>query len=194
MDENSRFPLWISAILIIAGLLLAFVTPELNAQTTIFVDKSTYTMHVMKDGEVESTMKVIVGKKSTPTPDFEDTITHVVYNPEWHVPKSIKREIERKGTFEKYGFEIRGETWVQLAGPRNALGKVKFRMTNPYHIFLHDTNTKRLFEKEKREYSHGCIRLEKPLELASILLPEIKYKRGKEQWIKLPEPVKVVIR
>jgi murein L,D-transpeptidase YcbB/YkuD len=91
----------------------------------------------------------------------------------------------------------------QVPGKDNPLGKVKFLFPNSYDIFFHDTPAKELFEKDKRAYSHGCIRLENAKQLATYLLkddaswtPEKIDKAmnsGKEQFVKLNKPVPVVI-
>ena len=91
----------------------------------------------------------------------------------------------------------------QKPGPGNSLGKVKFIFPNRYNIYLHDTPSKELFKAEKRTFSHGCIRIEKPFELAQYLLrnqPEWTDEKireamnsKKEKWVKLPAPVPVYI-
>lgn len=188
----------IDALIILAIILFFVASYNAKASTTVEVDKATQMLTVYKHGEQVAKHKVIIGKRSTPTPTFEDKITHVVLNPKWVVPKSIIREIKNKGTFKKYGFKVEGDKWTQPAGPGNVLGQVKFRMTNPYRIYLHDTGSKYLFNSDDRRYSHGCIRIEYPLTFTNLIAPHInleeELKTGKTQWIKLPEPIKVSIR
>ena len=91
----------------------------------------------------------------------------------------------------------------QEPGPLNPLGSIKFVFPNEFGVYLHDTPSKRLFAKSVRSFSHGCIRLEKPLDLAEYLLkgtPDwtrekilAEIKKGKEQIIRLPEPVNIHI-
>ena len=91
----------------------------------------------------------------------------------------------------------------QLPGEKNSLGKVKFLFPNSYNIYFHDTPAKSLFEKNKRAYSHGCIRLSEPEKLAEYLLKDdpswdsFKIQEamnaGKERFVKLKEPVTVFI-
>jgi murein L,D-transpeptidase YcbB/YkuD len=91
----------------------------------------------------------------------------------------------------------------QLPGEKNALGKVKFLFPNSYNIYFHDTPAKSLFEKNKRAFSHGCIRLSEPEKMAQYLLQanpswdELKIMEAmnaeKEQYVKLKEPVEVFI-
>jgi L,D-transpeptidase YcbB len=89
----------------------------------------------------------------------------------------------------------------QDPGPRNALGRVKFMFPNPYHVYLHDTPSRELFAKTERAFSSGCIRLEKPIELAEYLLRDdprwsrqkilATIERGAEQVVQLPTTVPV---
>jgi murein L,D-transpeptidase YcbB/YkuD len=92
----------------------------------------------------------------------------------------------------------------QGPGPKNALGRVKFMFPNPYSVYLHDTPSKSLFNRTVRAFSHGCIRVEKPLELAEYLLRdspkwqkkaiEATLRRTKEQTVYLSEPLPVYIQ
>jgi murein L,D-transpeptidase YcbB/YkuD len=91
----------------------------------------------------------------------------------------------------------------QKPGPKNALGKVKFIFPNSNAIYLHDTPSKSLFDQEKRDFSHGCIRLEKPKELAQLILKndphwthekiEKAMNSSIEKWYTLPQPIPVYI-
>ncbi len=87
---------------------------------------------------------------------------------------------------------------IQLPGPDNPLGRVKFMFPNRFSVYLHDTPSRRLFDRAVRTFSHGCIRIEKPLDLALYLLPGLKeedildiIKTGEETEISLPEPIEV---
>ena len=91
----------------------------------------------------------------------------------------------------------------QLPGPGNSLGKVKFLFPNSFNIYFHDTPAKSLFEKDKRAFSHGCIRLAEPEKFANYLLkddPEwdaakirAAMDKGTERTVKLKAPVPVII-
>ncbi len=91
----------------------------------------------------------------------------------------------------------------QLPGDHNSLGRVKFLFPNSYNIYFHDTPAKSLFEKDKRAYSHGCIRLSDPVKMANYLLKddaqwsasaiEEAMNSGKEKYVKLKDPVPVLI-
>ena len=120
------------------------------------------------------------GELVTATPLFSRGLRHVVFNPYWNVPQSIRRRdydhlIDQPGWLEENGFEIflgeQGETWLrQLPGPTNALGYVKFLFPNEYNVYMHDTPTRNLFDRDLRAFSSGCIRVEEPMVLARWLL------------------------
>jgi murein L,D-transpeptidase YcbB/YkuD len=124
-------------------------------------------------------MKVIVGEEyeNRATPVFADSMETVVFRPYWLVPPKIAaNEIFPKGRgyLASQNFEVyteKGQTRVrQRPGPKNALGYVKFLFPNDFNIYLHDTPNHELFDKDVRAFSHGCIRLEKPAELAQWVL------------------------
>jgi murein L,D-transpeptidase YcbB/YkuD len=179
------------------------------------------------DGETEALrMRVVVGKQFDPTPVFSDEITYVTFNPTWNVPDSILAEEilpaveEDDGYLEKHQMEVVQDGQVvslddvdredlksfrvrQRPGAHNALGHVKFVFPNPYDIYLHDTPADSLFAREERAFSHGCVRVEKPTELALALLgDQSKWTRaaiekamqpGAEHSVKLSKPVPVHI-
>ena len=153
-----------------------------------------------KDFNVGVTMNVVVGKSyGHDTPVFSDTMKYVVFRPYWEVPPSIIRgelipHIARDPDYlAKKGFEIvdsqqrvvsegtvsseelsqlrAGKLFVrQKPGPKNALGLVKFLFPNSYNVYMHDTPATEFFAKSRRDFSHGCIRLEKPADLAAWVL------------------------
>ncbi|HZK65272.1 MAG TPA: L,D-transpeptidase family protein [Puia sp.] len=143
-------------------------------------------------------MKVVLGKPSTRTPRFAAYCDYLILYPYWNVPRKIAvnellplfkkspalievmnmQVVDNKGeildpqklawaTFNKanfpYGFR-------QSTGCDNALGVIKFNLTSPFDVYMHDTNVKSAFQSSFRYYSHGCIRLEKPIELGNLLL------------------------
>ena len=89
----------------------------------------------------------------------------------------------------------------QKPGPKNALGKVKFLFPNRFDVYLHDTPSRSLFSRTVRSFSHGCIRVEKPVELAEYLLKDnpawtpqkiaAALAKGREQWVSIPRPLPV---
>jgi murein L,D-transpeptidase YcbB/YkuD len=158
------------------------------------------------DGTIDLMMKVIVGKAYRhETPVFERDMKYVVFRPYWNVPPSIQRsEIvpairKDRDYVAKKNYEvvtpqgsvvtsgtISDEVLQQLAagkllvrqkpGPTNALGLVKLMFPNEYNVYLHSTPSQQLFSQSRRDFSHGCIRVEKPAELAAWVL------RDKPEW------------
>jgi murein L,D-transpeptidase YcbB/YkuD len=153
-----------------------------------------------KDFNIGVTMKVVVGKSyGHNTPVFSETMKYVVFRPYWEVPPSIIRaelipHIQKDPEYlAKKGFEIvdarqqpvgsgavssetlqqlrAGKLYVrQLPGPKNSLGLVKFLFPNSYNVYMHDTPATEFFAQSRRDFSHGCIRLEKPADLAAWVL------------------------
>ncbi|WP_164557792.1 L,D-transpeptidase family protein [Massilia atriviolacea] len=145
-------------------------------------------------------MRVIVGAAArTPTPLFVGQMRYLEFNPYWNVPRSIERKeilprlardpaylknnamelvsaggkILAAGTADSMAALRAGTARVrQRPGPRNVLGAVKFAMPNPMNIYLHATSARELFDKERRDLSHGCIRVERPAELAEFVLAD----------------------
>jgi murein L,D-transpeptidase YcbB/YkuD len=116
--------------------------------------------------------KAIAGKLSTPTPQLTAVATGVILNPAWNVPKSIEKEAAGKKGFipikSADGKKIL--YWQQPPGPTNALGQIKFVMPNSKAIYLHDTNARSRFNDATRALSHGCVRTQHILDLATQLL------------------------
>jgi len=142
----------------------------------IIVNIPEYEMRVVDDGKVTHEVRVIVGRPDTPTPVFSDRMQFLVLNPSWYVPPSIlKKEFLPKlasdpGYAQRRGYEVirRGNqiTVRQPPGERNALGNIKFMFPNRHAVYLHDT----LFASDRRAFSHGCVRVDKPLQFAEIVL------------------------
>lgn len=115
--------------------------------------------------------RAIAGKLSTPTPQLNALATGVILNPWWEVPKSIEKEAAgKKGFVPVKGADGAIQRWRQPPGPTNALGQVKFVMPNSKAIYLHDTNARSRFNDATRALSHGCVRTEHILDLATQLL------------------------
>ena len=162
------------------------------------VNIAAFELLVLEDGEAVARHRTIVGQRSRQTPSFQDQIEFLVFNPWWDVPTSIARRdkfpafrlnpgsvardryqiSDRSGdpidvdsidwdtaAREGYPFTLR-----QKPGPRNALGRVKIMFPNPQSVYLHDTPQRDLFEQHVRTFSSGCIRLDKPIDLAEWLL------------------------
>jgi L,D-transpeptidase YcbB len=152
-----------------------------------------------KDFNVAVTMNVVVGNSfGHDTPVFADAMAQVVFRPYWAVPLSIVRSsliphiLKSPAYLSKNGFEIvdarqkavgggtvrnavsqlrAGKLFIrQVPGPQNSLGLLLFLFPNSYSVYMHDTPATEAFAKSRRDFSHGCIRLEKPAELAAWVL------------------------
>lgn len=182
-------------------------------------------LHVYQGGETTLQMKVIVGKKSKQTRTLLSKIDEVTINPYWFVTPRMARvemlpKIKRNPEYldnnqirvlnAKYQVvNSHSINWSSLSktnfpyilrqnsGENNALGALKFHFNNPYSLYLHDTDSKYLFAKSKRFYSHGCIRLEKPKDLAVLLLGENRVALDTVKFnhhIKNPKPLALKAR
>jgi L,D-transpeptidase YcbB len=150
-----------------------------------------------EDHQLALSMNVVVGKAApTQTPVFTDDIRFIVFRPYWNVPPGILRRTVIPGIMKNNGYIARerfevtdssgrlvsangdlveglrsGKYFVrQKPGPTNALGLIKFMFPNTYSVYLHSTPSTELFSRSRRDFSSGCIRLEKPAELANFLL------------------------
>ena len=153
--------------------------PRSFGKRYIFVNVSAFKLEAYDSGAKTLDMKVIVGQEyqDKATPVFADSMETVVFRPYWNVtPDIAAKEIFPKGAaymarenMETY--QENGQTRVRLRpGPKNALGFVKFLFPNDFNIYLHDTPNHELFKQDVRAFSHGCIRVEKPAELAQWVL------------------------
>jgi murein L,D-transpeptidase YcbB/YkuD len=126
---------------------------------------------LVEDGVNRWKQRAIAGKLSTPTPQLNATATGVILNPWWEVPKSIEHEAAgKKGFVPVKGADGSIQRWRQPPGPTNALGQIKFVMPNSKAIYLHDTNARSRFNDATRALSHGCVRTEHIMDLATELL------------------------
>ncbi len=158
---------------------------EILGERYIVVNAADYTMEVVEGGKSVMKMKAIVGKRHTKTPVFASEIEYMVLNPYWYAPASIEKGL------------------IQPPGPTNPLGRVKFIFPNRYSVYLHDTPTKHLFANNSRLYSHGCVRLERALELAEYILQDVPdwdaermrgvLKGRRTRRIYLPDPMPVYV-
>ena len=180
----------------------------------IVVNIPEFVLHLYEGKQKVFDIDVVVGKEGHNTMMFNGDLNQVVFCPYWNVPPSIVvHEIlpemdKHPGYLEKENMEITGEedglpVIRQRPGEKNALGRVKFLFPNSFNIYLHDTPVKSLFEKDKRAYSHGCIRLKEPEKLANYVLrnqPEWTPEKiedamnaGKERFVKVKNPIPVLI-
>ena len=180
----------------------------------IVVNIPAFVMHVYEGKQKVFDIDVVVGKEGHNTMMFNGDLNQVVFSPYWNVPQSIVAKeilpaIEKNPNYiTKENMEITGNedglpVVRQKPGPGNALGKVKFLFPNSFNIYFHDTPVKSLFNKDKRAYSHGCIRLREPEKLANYVLrnqPEWTPEKiseamnsGDEKYVKVKNPIPVVI-
>lgn len=189
--------------------------PAVDDSVYIYVNIPEFKLHVFKNQSLYHSMNVIVGSEANNTVIFNGNLRYVVFSPYWNVPYSIvKKELAPKmksdpsylarNNYEVYGGKVGGLPQIrQKPGNNNSLGHVKFLFPNTYNIYLHDTPNRSLFTNNKRNLSHGCVRVGEPKWLAKFLLRNdavytdslIDASMGltKEKWVTLREPVKVVI-
>jgi murein L,D-transpeptidase YcbB/YkuD len=187
-----------------------WVSTEVSkAKEFIVVNIPSYRLTYFKDGKVALISNVVVGNTMNKTVVFSGMMSYIVFSPYWNVPTSIKeKEIlpgikKNKNYLAKHNMEWNGANIRQKPGKNNSLGLVKFLFPNTNNIYLHDSPAKELFNQEKRAFSHGCIRVEKPKELANLILegeanwtPEkidAAMNKGKESWYTLKNKIPVYI-
>ena len=198
-------------------------------QRHILINLAGFRMSLIEDGQTRFSTQTIVGQaKDHRTPEFNDQLEYIVVNPNWNVPRSIATkeilpELRKDPTYlEQNNMELIGAdepatmidwnavtpssfAWRirQLPGPDNALGAVKFLFPNSHSIYMHDTPAHRLFRYDRRDFSHGCIRLEHPVSFAHLLLSyqssdpaalfdRLRAKPG-EHWVRLERPIPVYV-
>ena len=165
----------------------------------VLVNQPNFQAYFKSENEKVWESRVVIGLPSNQTAEFNDTMTHMVVNPTWHVPKSIAVDeylplIQSDPNFlndNEMVLMVRGTDTIidsnlidmqaftpdnfpflikQIPSNINALGLVKFMFPNKFSIYMHDTPMKDLFFKDERTFSHGCIRLQEPFEFAYSLL------------------------
>ena len=193
---------------------MRWLPAEPVSDNLIIVNIPEFVLHMYEGKKKIFDMDVVVGKEGTNTTIFNGNLNQVVFSPYWNVPVSIVKNevlpgIEKDPEYlAKQNMEITGSddglpVVRQLPGPKNALGKVKFLFPNSFDIYFHDTPVKGLFKKDKRAFSHGCIRLSDPVKMVQYLLhnyPEWTPERiaaamesGEEKFVRIKNPVPVII-
>ncbi len=149
----------------------------------LLVNIPAFRLDAIENGKSVLDMKVVTGKKTSPTPVLSDRMTSVVFSPYWNIPQDIvQKEILPKaakdpGYLDKNNMEADDKgNYRQRPGPGNSLGQVKFLFPNHYNVYLHDTPAQSLFERVERDFSHGCVRLDEPMKLAQYVL------RDQAEW------------
>ncbi len=203
--------------------------PSSLGKRYIAVNVPEFRMELIENGKKTVDMAVVVGKQQSQTPVFSDRMTYLELNPEWNLPSSITGDeivpklasdpgylaksdmevVDSKGNvvadagLDQISNPASGYRIRQRPGRANPLGQVKFMFPNEYDVYLHDTPADHLFSREERDFSHGCIRLERPVQLAEVLLqgdPDWRGSKvreaiqtGVQKTVKLPEPLPVHI-
>ncbi len=207
--------------------------PRTFSNAPLVVNLPEYRLHTYGRFQGDSadplSMNVVIGRAdSNATPVFSANMTQVVFSPRWHVPKSIMlgeigpAAARDSGYLAKHNYELtstggrllpttpqniaRIGTTVyvrQRSGDDNSLGKVKFLLPNPYDIYLHDTPSRSLFSRNRRDFSHGCVRLGNPMAMARYVLSgqpawtESKITEAMnanvERYVRVPRPIPVLI-
>lgn len=207
--------------------------PRSFSNDPLVVNLPEYRLHTFSRFEGDSadplSMNVVIGRAdSNATPVFSANMTLVVFSPRWHVPKSIMlNEIlpgaqSDAGYLDKHNYELTTPRGVlvpntsrniakigtgimvrQRSGDDNSLGKVKFLLPNPYDIYLHDTPSRSLFSRNRRDFSHGCVRLGDPMAMARYVLGNQPawtdekiteaMNAGVEKYVRVPRPIPVLI-
>jgi len=201
------------------------------APTFVLVNVAGFQVYYLRDSKLVWTSRAIIGKPFRATPIFRSKMTYLVLNPTWTVPPGIlahdilPAQKRNAGYLAKKGLEVVdrngrvvpassidwakatprsfGYNLVQPPGPDNALGRVKFMFPNSHSVYLHDTPTRNLFDQSERAFSSGCIRIENPLELATLLLEgqqgwdraaiDAAVAAGKTRTVTLEKPVPVLL-
>ena len=197
----------------------------------IWVNIPAYTLKIIEEDKVLRKHRVVVGAYTTQTPEFHASLKRMVTNPFWFVPYSIasteilygiKKDtnyLASKGyKIFRDGAEVDSKTvdWSEVGarnfryhvrqngGGGNSLGRIKFLFPNQHSVFIHDTPSKSLFWNDVRAYSHGCVRLHEPFELAKTILEldeslivsdtlDSMIVRGTQRVIELKQPIEVYI-
>jgi L,D-transpeptidase YcbB len=163
----------------------------------VVVNIPAYRLDVLEGGRTAMQMNVVVGKPDWPTPIFSDRIQYLVLNPYWNVPQSILQEEVVPAVRRDPGYLLENDMEVlagwgddaptssvstllaggvgnvrvrQRPGPQNPLGQIKFMFPNDDNVYLHDTPATQHFSSADRYLSHGCVRVERPWDLAGFLL------------------------
>jgi L,D-transpeptidase YcbB len=197
----------------------------------VLVDVAGFDVSYFRDDQPVWTSRVVVGRDSRETPIFRSMITYVVFNPTWTVPPGILvkdklPELRRNpGALQRMNIRVLDNSgrevdpysvnwnnysagrlppyqFRQDPGPNNALGLVKIMFPNPYLVYLHDSPARSLYELNDRAFSSGCIRVQKPFELAELVLNDPQWNQqamaevvasGQTRTVNLNRPVPVLI-
>ena len=204
--------------------------PLRDLERGIVINIPQFSLELYQNGKIIERHRVIVGRAQgkkkkkignklvgiNQTPVLQSKITRIVFKPRWYVNKRILKELEAESQGDPEYYQRQGFVFLpprrpgglprvyQKPGEKNALGLVKFEFPNRFQVYLHDTPTKHLFARSRRDFSHGCIRVQNALVLARKLL-ELdgnkalksigKYlKRKNPTYVKLNTPIPIYVR
>jgi len=191
----------------------------------VMVNTPAFELEGFEDGHRTLQMRIAAGTRDHPTPIFSDEMTEVVFSPYWNIPPRIAREewipevVRNPDYLQENGLEIvkgdrlldpRKVDWTdkdlrlrQRPGAGNLLGLVTFKFPNRFNVYIHDTPFDSAFHRAARDLSHGCIRVEKPADLAEWVLKgqdgwtrkriEEAMHAGVEQPVKIERPIPVYL-
>ncbi len=167
--------------------------PEDLGETYVWVNVPEFAMRVIRNGQVVHTDRVITGRHEMQTPIFSEDLKTIFFNPRWYIPESIKLKEIKPNVSARYFYrhdyrvvrnghavhpesvnwstaDLREYDIYQPPGAGNALGVLKFTFPNKHAVYMHDTPSKGLFDSARRTFSHGCVRVHNPVQLAELLL------------------------
>jgi murein L,D-transpeptidase YcbB/YkuD len=207
---------------------MRWVPADIFEKEAILVNVPSFQVVYHRGADTLFSTKVIVGTVKNQTPIFTSPLSYLVLSPYWNIPPSIARKETLPAIRRNPGYlnanhmevvntagqpvSLSQVNWKaspfpylirQKPGEHNALGLVKFMFPNPYNVYLHDTPSKQLFEREVRAFSHGCIRMEHPETFAALLLKDRQewplarmqevMHQGKEEIVPLTNKIPVAI-
>jgi murein L,D-transpeptidase YcbB/YkuD len=198
---------------------------KLLPERYVSVNIPAFLLRVIEKDSVWLQSKVIVGKRKTPTPVMESVITSFIIYPYWHAPHSISTKeilpaIQKDSSYlKKHNFEVLNKGGVvldpatiswklydenvfpfilrQREGFENTMGIIKFNFANNYGVYLHDTNSRRMFSRNNRDLSHGCVRVHQAVDFAHYLVREDDIYVSPEdldQYLSLQQRLKIELR
>jgi murein L,D-transpeptidase YcbB/YkuD len=172
----------------------------------LWVNTASAQLQLFRGGQPAFTTRVVVGETEKQTPEFRTHVVSVLYNPPWYIPYGIaQKEIMPLVSADpdylaRHHMTMRENgSILQEAGPYSALGRLKFEMPNKFDVYLHDTPLRSYFALANRRLSHGCVRVQNPRQLASLLLgiPEDDISKAIDTNVtnrrNLPQPISVFI-
>jgi len=188
--------------------------PRLWPATRIEVNIAAAEMSLFEENALTLEMRAAPGRPDDQTPLLTSEIDSIVLNPPWNVPSTIAekeyypKEAAHPGYLAAHGFRIietpdGGHRLQQKSGAKSALGQIKFDFPNPFAVYLHDTPSHKAFSRDARDVSHGCVRLERPFDLANRLFSgdatwtpdhiQDVVQDGKTQRVQLDRPIPVFL-